>query len=245
MTTGNGKDDFVPYSPLPSNPNPNYNYHSYPSYPPPQNVVVLLPRYRPDSTFRRRRCLCYSALFFLLILLAAAVFFLYPSDPDIHLVRIRLDRIGIRADPIPVLDVSFSVTVKVRNKDFFSVDYDRLFISIGYRGRQLGLVDATGGKIKARASSYVDATVVVNGFEVIYDAFYLLEDLAKGVIPFDTQTRVEGKLGLFFFDVPLKATVSCEVYVNVKNQTIARQDCYPESLGDKLDQSTNVGAEDA
>ncbi|XP_015966504.1 uncharacterized protein LOC107490262 [Arachis duranensis] len=247
MTTGNGKDDFVPYSPLPSNPNPiPYNYHSYPSYSPPQNVVVLLPRYHPDTTSRRRRrCLCYSALFFLFIILAVAVFFIYPSDPDIRLARIRLNRIGIRADPIPVLDVSFSVTVKVRNKDFFSVTYDRLFVSIGYRGRQLGVVEAAGGKIKARASSYVDATLVIDGFEVIYDAFYLLEDLAKGVIPFDTQTRVEGKLGLFFFDVPLKATVSCEVYVNVKNQTVARQDCYPESLGDKLDQSTNVGAEDA
>lgn len=64
-----------------------------------------------------------------------------------------------------------------------------------------------GGRIRARGSSYVDAVLTVDGFEVIYDAFYLLQDIAKGVIPFDTETRVDGKLGLFFFDVPLKVVV--------------------------------------
>ena len=203
-----GKDEFVPYSPLPSNPNPNPNPNSpypypYPyPYPPPQNVVVLLPRYRRNP--RRRRCLLYSFCLLLFLLLAAAVFLLYPSDPDIRLARIRLNRIKIRTDPRPVLDISFSLTVRVRNRDFFSLSYDSLLVSVGYRGRQLGMVAAAGGRIGARRSSYVDATLTVDGFEVIYDAFYLIEDLAKGVIPFDTETRVEGKLGLFFFDIPLK-----------------------------------------
>lgn len=98
-----------------------------------------------------------------------------------------------------------SLTVKVCNRDFFSLTYDTLAVSVGYRGRQLGFVTGGGGgRIRARGSSYVDATLTIDGFEVIYDAFYLLEDIAKGVIPFDTDTRVEGKLGLFFFTVPLK-----------------------------------------
>ncbi|KAK7380011.1 hypothetical protein VNO78_32337 [Psophocarpus tetragonolobus] len=238
-----GKDEFVSYSPLPSNPSPNPNPYPYP-YPYPQNVVVLLPSYRPHFQRRRYRCVLCSAALFLFVLLAAAAFLLYPSDPEIRLARIRLNSIGIRTHPSPTLDLSFSLTVKVRNRDFFSLSYDSLAVSVGYRGRQIGFVSATaaGGRIRARASSYVNATLTIDGFEVIYDALYLLEDIAKGVIPFDTDTRVEGNLGLFFFTVPLKATVSCEVYVNINQQTIVRQNCYPESLGDPLDQSAYIEA---
>lgn len=209
-----GKDEFVSYSPLSSNPNPNPNPNPYsnpnPYYDPnphpyPQNVVVLLPSYRLRSYRRRRRCILYSAALFLFLLIAGAAFLLYPSDPEIRLTRIRLNRIGIRTNPRPILDLSFSITVKVHNRDFFSLTYDTLAVSVGYRGRQLGFVTGGGGgRIRARGSSYVDATLTIDGFEVIYDAFYLLEDIAKGVIPFDTDTRVEGKLGLFFFTVPLK-----------------------------------------
>lgn len=82
--------------------------------------------------------------------------------------------------------------------------------------------------MRARGSSYVNATLVLDGLEVIHDVFYLLEDLARGLIPFDTDTEVEGTLGLFFFKIPIKAKASCEVYVNTNNQTIVRQDCSPE-----------------
>ncbi|KAF1886119.1 hypothetical protein Lal_00045348 [Lupinus albus] len=233
--SGKKKDESLVsyYSPLPSNPNPNS-----PNYPylPSQNVVVLLPPYPGHRNHRNRsNCLIYSII--ALLILAAAIFLLYPSDPEVHLARIRLNRIAIRTNPKPTLDISFSLTVKVRNRDFFSLSYDSIAVSVGYRNRELGFVTSGGGKIKARGSSYVDATLSIDGFEVIYDAFYLIEDLAKGVIPFDTNTRVEGKLGLFLFNIPLKATVSCQVYVNMKNQTIVRQDCYPESLGDTLDHS--------
>lgn len=202
------KDESPSYSPLPSNPYPYPNPNPNPYYP--QNVVVLLPSYRPRS---RRRCLLYTATLFLILLLAAAIFILYPSDPEIQLARIRLNHIGIRTNPKPTLDLSFSVTVKVRNRDFFSLYYDSLDVSVGYRGRQLGFVSSVdGGRIRARGSSYVDVVLTVNGFEVIYDAFYLLQDIAKGVIPFDTDTRVEGKLGLLFFDVPLKVLLNSQFF---------------------------------
>nr|XP_027193373.1 uncharacterized protein LOC101515080 isoform X2 [Cicer arietinum] len=217
-----GKDGFVSYSPLPSNPNPNPNSnpYSYPYPPQQQNVVVLLPSYHPRFHLHhhRRRCLRCTAAILLFLLLVAGVFILYPSDPEIQLARIRINHIGIRTNPKPILDLSFSVTVKVRNRDFFSLTYDSLSVAVGYRGRQLGLVHSIGGgRIKARGSSYVDVVLSVDGFEVIYDAFYLIQDIAKGVIPFETHTTVDGKLGLLLFNVPLK------------------------SLGDKVDQNANIG----
>lgn len=213
-----------PYTPLPP-----------PPPPPPDAVavgVVVLPYYprgrgsalRP----RLRRCLCFSASF--LLVAAAAGFVLFPSDPTVELARIRLNRVRIATSPALTLDLSFNVTLRVRNRDVFSMYLRSLNVSVGYRGRELGSVTSAGEMIAARGSSYVDTTVDLDGLRVVYDAFYLLEDLAKGVVPFDADARVNGLLGISFVELPIKARVSCEISVNVKNQTIAHQNCSPEEL---------------
>ncbi|KAL9443532.1 hypothetical protein AB3S75_016821 [Citrus x aurantiifolia] len=198
---------------------------------PPENVIVLPVYYQPDlRRWRRRRnlsrCLCTGAA--IVSLLAVLVFIFYPSDPYLQLARIHLNHIRVNSSPQPTLDLSFSLVVKVHNRDFFSLNYDSLDVSIGYRGRELGSVRSHGGRVRARGSSYVNASLELNGLEVIHDVIYLIEDLIRGVIPFDTVTMVKGELGVLFFEIPLKAKVSCEVYVNTSNQTIVRQDCYPE-----------------
>ncbi|CAI0543237.1 unnamed protein product [Linum tenue] len=193
----------------------------------PQNVIVL-PYYRPHrpspTLLFLRRCSAFTAV---VLLLSAALFFLYPSDPEITVVRVGLNHIQVHSSPKLTLDVSLSLTVKVRNPDFFSLDYDYLSVSIGYRGRQLGVVRSIGGTVKARGSSYVDAALNLNGLEFFLDAFYLLEDLAKGVVPFDTTTTISGDLGLLFFEIPIEGKVSCDVYLSTSNQTVVRQNCYP------------------
>ncbi|XVE54289.1 hypothetical protein DITRI_Ditri03aG0068900 [Diplodiscus trichospermus] len=212
MSKGELRDSSVPYTPLP--PNPNH-----------QNVIILPVYYeRPNHNYRcLRRCLTFTGI---VLLLSAAVFFLYPSDPTLQLARIQLNHVGVHTSPKLTLDLSFSLTIRVRNRDFFSLDYEKLVVSVGYRGRELGVVSSEGGRVRARGSSYVNATLDLDGFEVIHDVVYLIADLVKGVIPFDTNTKVDGFLGLLFFQIPLKAEVSCEVYVNTNNQTIVRQDCY-------------------
>ncbi|XP_059432994.1 uncharacterized protein LOC132166233 [Corylus avellana] len=208
------RKDYVVYAPLPPNPNTTA-----------QNVIVL-PLYHPPPSKRRRICQFLTS-FTALLLVSLTVYFLYPSDPTVQLVRLRLNNIGVKSSPQLTLDLSFSLTVKVRNRDLFSFDYQSMAVSVGYRGRELGIVNSDGGRVRARGLSYVNATLDLNGFEVIHDVFYLLEDLAKGVIPFDTVTEVNGALGFFFVNIPLKARLSCEVYVNTNNQTIVHQDCYP------------------
>ncbi|XP_052488491.1 uncharacterized protein LOC105773622 isoform X1 [Gossypium raimondii] len=220
----------APYSRL--SPNPNH-----------QNVVVL-PVYYPrhnDNYRCLRHCLAFTSV---ILLLSAALFLLYPSDPTLELARLQLNHVGVNTSPKLTLDLSFSLTIRVRNRDFFSLDYDKLVVSVGYRGRELGLVSSEGGRVRARGSSYVNATLDLDGFEVVHDVIYLLSDWAKGVIPFDTNTKVDGDLGLFLFKIPLKmlsasttfdfecmmfqAKVSCEVYMDRNNQSIVRQDCYAE-----------------
>ncbi|OMO58021.1 Late embryogenesis abundant protein, LEA-14 [Corchorus olitorius] len=184
------RDSSVPYSPLPSNPNQ-------------QNVIVLPVYYhRPNQNYRYLRgCLTCTGI---LLLLSVAVFFLYPSDPTLQLVRIQLNHVSVKTSPKLTLDVSFSLTIRVRNRDFFSLDYDKLDVSVGYRGRELGVVSSDGGTVRARGTSYVNATLDLNAFEVVHDVIYLIADLAKGVIPFDTTTKIDGSLGVLFFQIPLK-----------------------------------------
>ncbi|XP_052183231.1 uncharacterized protein LOC127795524 [Diospyros lotus] len=221
-TTDEEHQPVVFYAAIPQN-SPDHDHQDY----------VVLPLYphrrRPGLPPDRRHCLRRSIFFSAAaLLLAAAIFLLYPSDPKLTVVRLRLNRVQLRTSPHLSLDLSLSVTLRVRNLDFFSLDYSSLAVAVGYRGRELGFVTSQGGRIRARGSSYVDADMVLDGFEVIHDAIYLVEDWARGSIPFDTESVVKGTVGVFFLEVPVQARISCQVYVNTKNQTITHQDCGPD-----------------
>ncbi|KAI8544422.1 hypothetical protein RHMOL_Rhmol08G0295500 [Rhododendron molle] len=171
----------------PSKPDePPFYYPLPPSSPNhPQNYVVL-PIYIPAATAAappRRRILWAAAFLFL----ALAVYFLYPSDPDLKISRLRLDRIHVQTTP------------------FIAVDVTSLTVSIGYRGKQLGFVTSDGGHVRPRGSSYVDATLELDG--VISDVVLLVEDLARGSVRFDTVTEVRGRVGVFFLQLPLKVNL--------------------------------------
>ncbi|XP_058206760.1 uncharacterized protein LOC131320179 isoform X1 [Rhododendron vialii] len=224
MTTKH--EDF--YAPLPPNPPTHQNYVVLPLYP-----------FQTRNNRSLRRCLALSAA--ALLLLSAAALLLYPSDPTLTLSRLRLNKIQVLTSPRLSLSVSLSLTLRVFNRDFFSFRYSSLVVSVGYRGRELGFVTSDGGEIRARGSSYVNATLVLDGLEVVHDVVYLVEDLARGLIPFDTDSVVKGTVGIFFVDVPIKARVSCEVYVSTKNQTVTHQDCYPEVTLQISRQSKSMG----
>ena len=85
----------------------------------------------------------------------------------------------------------------------YSMGYTFLDVGVGYRGKRLGHVRSESGHVRARGSSYVDAVLEFDGVELLADVVYLLEDLARGTVPFDTVTEIKGQLGLFFVQVPL------------------------------------------
>ncbi|XP_017249767.1 uncharacterized protein LOC108220494 [Daucus carota subsp. sativus] len=216
MSPGKLEDSSAYYQPLPQSTNPNPNLQNY----------VVLPIYIPvPHRLNYRRIFTSAAA---LLLISAAVYVLWPSDPDLSVVRLRLSEFNAHAFPRVSLDIALDLTVKVRNRDVYSLVYDSLLVSIMYRGSQLGFVESEGGDIRARGASYVNATLRFDGIEVLSDAILLIEDMARGVIPIDTVTEVEGRLGFFFFELPLKTKVSCEVDINTTDHTIDRQNCYPQ-----------------
>uniref|UniRef100_A0ACD5WAP6 Uncharacterized protein n=1 Tax=Avena sativa TaxID=4498 RepID=A0ACD5WAP6_AVESA len=193
------------------------------------SYVLLVPVGRLRHRLRRGgcRCSCLAPLLASLVLLALG-FLLWPADPDVSVARLRLAHISVVARPAVAVNISAALKVRVRNPDLFALDYSRLDIDIGYRGKPLGRVTSGGGRVRARAVSYIDADLHLNGIRVVEDAIYLLEDLARGSIPFDTVVQVEGRLHFFFFTIPVQGKIACVVHVNPHDQTIVHQDCYPK-----------------
>lgn len=191
-----------------------------------QNYVVL-PLYFNQSWWTSpssRKNLYVSSLLILAVASVAGIYAFWPSDPDLKIQRLRLLHFKVHVRPHIAVDISLAATVLVLNRDVYSMDYTALDVAVGYRGKWLGHVMSGGGHVRSRGSSYVDATLDFHGV-VISDWIGLVDDLAKGLIRFDTVTRVDGLLGLFFFEVPLKTKLSCQIDVNTKNHTFSLQNC--------------------
>ncbi|KAK1416841.1 hypothetical protein QVD17_25958 [Tagetes erecta] len=207
---------------------PTSSTHPYDALPsnPPQYYVVL-PFYSSGHRSYYRR-LCRRFLYYVttILLLSVALYILWPSDPNLKVVNLRLDRMKVHAAPIS-LDIELGVRIKVRNPDVYAFNYEALNVSIEYKGEQLGFVTSDDGYVKAFGTSYIDATLVLNGSEVISESISLIKDLIKGSIPFTTTSQIRGSLGILFTTLPIAAKISCEVVMNTHNQTIERQDCYP------------------
>ena len=187
-------------SPPEEPPSPSHYYIALPPQSPDQNYVVL-PYYRPGRhCWRGCRILCTASL----VLLAALVYIFWPSDPEVKIVRMHVTRMQLHTIPIIAIDISLLITLKVRNSDVYSMDFTSLDVVVGYRGKMLGHVTSEHGHVRAMGSSYVEAELELNGIEVLSDVVFMLEDLARGTIPFDTVTEVAGWLGLSFFKCPLK-----------------------------------------
>ncbi|XP_061338582.1 uncharacterized protein LOC133285389 isoform X2 [Gastrolobium bilobum] len=155
---------------------------------------------------RRCRVTCTVGL----MLFLTTVYIFWPSDPDLKIVRLKLKRVKVHPVPRFTVDISMLLTLRVHNADVYSMDFGAVDVVVGYRGKSLGHVKSKPGHVWARGLSYVDADVEFAGIGLLPEMVLLLEDLAKGTVPFDTVSQ---------------AKLSCEVLVSTLNQTIVRQHC--------------------
>ncbi|XP_020235510.1 uncharacterized protein LOC109815260 isoform X1 [Cajanus cajan] len=185
--------------------------------------TLLLRKPRENHVVLSRRFVITCAVG--VLALATSLYIMWPSDPDMKIVGLRLRRIKVHPVPPITLDISMILTLRVHNADVYSMDFGAVNVAVAYRGKMLGHVMSRQVHVRARGSSYVDADVEFAGISVLPELVMLLEDLAKGTVPFETISQARGQLGLFFFHFPMKAKLSCEVLLSVLNQTIVRQHC--------------------
>ncbi|XP_039049281.1 uncharacterized protein LOC120190248 [Hibiscus syriacus] len=119
-------------------PSPSHYYTDVPLQPPDENYVVLR-HYSPGG---RLRWCGYPGLYTdtasFLLLAATLLYIFWPSDPAIKLVRVHVNHMQIHTKPIISLDISLLITLKVKNSDVYSMDFDSLYVAVGYRGKMLG-----------------------------------------------------------------------------------------------------------
>ncbi|KAJ4813004.1 hypothetical protein LUZ62_025570 [Rhynchospora pubera] len=217
------------YSPASSSSSSDPNsYLLIPSYP---ILCLRLRRRRPRTLCLSSCSFCFvsllSSLLFLLLLFSLFLL-LWPSDPAIHVTHLHLNHLRISPPPRASFDLTLELSLNVQNPDFFALDYRSVVSSVSYRGRYLGSVHSAGGRVAARAESNLQAELRLDSVKIVDQLVYLIEDLTKGSVPFDTVTEVEGSLGLIFAQIPVKGNISCSLNVNPKTHSIVRQDCYPE-----------------
>ncbi|KAL1193170.1 hypothetical protein V5N11_018415 [Cardamine amara subsp. amara] len=186
------------------------------------NDTVLISSH--PSSIRRRR---FIISIFLIFFVSFLIYIFWPSDPRIKIERVKISHVHVHRRPVPYIDMTMLVTLKVSNADVYSFDFTDLDVAIDYRGKTLGHVSSDGGHVTAMGSSYLEAETELDGVSVFPDVIHLIHDLAKGSVEFDTVTETNGKLGVLFFRFPLKAKVACGILVNTVNQTISRQSCRP------------------
>ncbi|XP_012570803.1 uncharacterized protein [Cicer arietinum] len=175
-----------------------------------------------------------------LLLLFTSAYIFWPSDPYLKIVRLKLKRIKVHRVPHITVDISMLLTLSVQNADVYSMDFGAVDVAVSYRGKPLGHVRSENGHVRAMGSSFVDADAEFAGIGVLPEIVFLLEDLAKGTVPFDTVSQVRGQMGILFFHFPIKAKLSCEVLVSTINQTIVRQHCLHEKSKSKLKKSQKM-----
>ncbi|KAK7325182.1 hypothetical protein VNO77_29324 [Canavalia gladiata] len=190
------------------------------------DLLLRKPHQHQNDIVYSRRCVLTLTCTLGLVLLLTTIYAFWPSDPDLKIVGFRLKRVKLHPLPPVTVDISMLITLRVHNTDMYSLDFGAVNVIVAYRGVRLGHVTSSHGHVRARGSSYVDADVEFSGISVLPQMVWLLEDVVKGIVPFDTVSQVRGQLGLLFFHFPMKSRLSCEVVVSIQNQTIVRQHCH-------------------
>ncbi|CAJ1955206.1 unnamed protein product [Sphenostylis stenocarpa] len=201
-------------------------------------LLLHKPYHRENLVVLSRRRVITCALSVALVL--TTLYVLWPSNPDLKIVGLKLRRIKVHPVPPITVDISMLLTLRVRNADVYFMDLGAVNVAVAYRGKMLGHVRSREVHVRARGSSYVDADVEFAGISVVPELVVLLEDVAKGIVPFHTDSQTMGQLGLFLFHFPMKAKVSCEVVVSVINHTIIRQHCLHEFFTMSLENCHSV-----
>lgn len=157
---------------------------------------------RNDAVLISRRRFIISI--FLISFASIIIYIFWPSDPRIKIERVKISHVHVHRRPVPSIDMTLLVTLKVTNADVYSFDFTALDVAVDYRGKTLGHVSSDGGHVTAMGSSYLEAETELDGVTVFADVIHLIHDFAKGSVEFDTVTETNGKLGVLFFRFPLK-----------------------------------------
>ena len=185
----------------------------------------------PKKHKRRNICLGVTAavilfIFLLLLILGLTVF--KPKQPTTTVDSTSISGLKVSLDiaRLSVLvNVSLDIDLSIKNPNEVSAKYKDTSAFLNYRGQVVGQVPIPAGKISADSTQPMNVTLTLLADRLLSDS-QLFSDVMAGAIPFNTLTKISGKVSIFnLFKVQFTSTTRCDLVVFVSNSTIGDQKC--------------------
>ncbi|KAB5552274.1 hypothetical protein DKX38_009585 [Salix brachista] len=166
--------------------------------------VTAMKPVSPKKHKRRNVCLGVTAaailvIFLILLILGLTVF--KPKQTTTTVDSASISDLKVSLD-IPRLSVhvnlSLDVNLSIKNPNKVSAKYKDSSASLNYRGQVVGEVPIPAGKISADTTQPMNVTLTLLADRLLTDS-QLFSDAMAGAIPFNTLTKISGKMYLIHF----------------------------------------------
>ncbi|KAJ6699328.1 LATE EMBRYOGENESIS ABUNDANT (LEA) HYDROXYPROLINE-RICH GLYCOPROTEIN FAMILY [Salix purpurea] len=185
----------------------------------------------PKKHKRRNVCLGVTAaailvIFLILLILGLTVFKPKQTTTTVDSTSISDLKVSLDIARLSVhVNLSLDVNLSIKNPNKVSAKYKNSSASLNYRGQVVGEVPIPAGKISADTTQPMNVTLTLLADRLLTDSQFFSDAMA-GAIPFNTLTKISGKVSIFnLFKVHFTSTTSCDLVVFVSNRTTGDQKC--------------------
>ncbi|XP_050382866.1 uncharacterized protein LOC126799662 [Argentina anserina] len=185
----------------------------------------------PRSRKRRNICLWSIAgvvvTVLILVILWLTVFKAKDPKMTVNSVVLRSLQAGFDINKATVdVNITIDVDATVKNPNKVGMKYHNSTASLNYRGVMVGEVPIGAGEISAGETMPMGVTLTVMVDRFLGKTSELLPDVAAGLIPFNTVTKISGKVTILgIFKIHVTSTSSCDFNVYVGSKTVGDQKC--------------------
>uniref|UniRef100_A0A6N2KDD7 Late embryogenesis abundant protein LEA-2 subgroup domain-containing protein n=1 Tax=Salix viminalis TaxID=40686 RepID=A0A6N2KDD7_SALVM len=165
-------------------------------------------------------------IFLILLILGLTVFKPKQTTTTVDSTSISDLKVSLDIARLSVhVNLSLDVNLSIKNPNKVSAKYKNSSASLNYRGQVVGEVPIPAGKISADTTQPMNVTLTLLADRLLTDS-QLFSDAMAGAIPFNTLTKISGKVSIFnLFKVHFTSTTSCDLVVFVSNRTTGDQKC--------------------
>ncbi|KAL6146379.1 PREDICTED: uncharacterized protein LOC101292145 [Fragaria vesca subsp. vesca] len=187
----------------------------------------------PPHRSRKRRNICLAATAAVVVTVLILVIFCLTvfkaKDPEttensVVLRNLQTD-FNINRATVDV-NITLDVDMTVKNPNKLGMKYTNSTALLNYRGELVGQAPIVAGDISAGETKSMDVTLTVMADRFLGKTSELLQDVIAGSIPFNTVTKISGKVTILgIFKVHVVSTSSCDFNVHVGRNTAGDQKC--------------------
>ncbi|KAG5582106.1 hypothetical protein H5410_052733 [Solanum commersonii] len=153
-----------------------------------------------------------------------------PKRPTINLNSITLEDLAVSVDAARFkvnLNITMNGSVSVENHNRASFQYEDINPYIEYGGQEIGDVHIPAGKIGARTTTTMNFTLIIMANQISSNPNLFSDVVEKGMLQLTLYMKLKGKVKLnVLFKIKIKASSKCDLYLDIRNGTLANQSCH-------------------